>query len=91
MDGLNNLKRNKIMATLVKTVPRTPKFNLGERVQFKIITTYDNYSPGYTDLYGTVDKINKISMRIKGVDGNLYTARVDEVKHYIDPFEGLYL
>jgi hypothetical protein len=73
------------MATLIKQEEKVV-FKQGDRVQFKSITTYDNYSPGYRDLYGTVNKINKVSMIIEGVDGNLYNARINEVKHYVDPF-----
>ena len=61
-------------------------FQVGERVQFNIIDRPDNYSPGYKTVYGTVSKVNKVSMRIKGVDGNEYIATVKEVKKYIDPF-----
>jgi hypothetical protein len=61
-------------------------FQIGERVQFKSITTYDNYSPGYRDLYGIVNKINKVSIIVQGVDGNLYRVMKHEVKKYIDPF-----
>ena len=61
-------------------------FQVGERVQFNMIERPDNYSPGYKTVYGTVSKVNKVSMRIKGVDGNEYIATVKEVKKYIDPF-----
>jgi hypothetical protein len=30
--------------------------------------------------------MNKVSVRIKGVDGNEYIATVKEVQKYIDPF-----
>ena len=76
------------MATLVK-VNRVPKFKVGDKVQFNSVTTYDNYSPGYRTLYGFASKINKVSMRILGVDGEIYIAKIEEVKKYVDPFEGL--
>jgi hypothetical protein len=78
------------MATLVKVI-RTPKFNLGDKVQFKSRTTYDNYSPGYRDMYGYASKINKVTMNILGVDGERYIANISEVKKYVDPFEELSL
>jgi hypothetical protein len=58
----------------------------GERVQFSVSNNDDNYSPSRRTVYGTVSKMNKVSMRIKGVDGNEYIATVKEVKKYIDPF-----
>jgi hypothetical protein len=73
------------MATLIKD-QKEVTFVQGERVQFKSITTYDNYSPGYRDLYGIVNKINKVSIIVQGVDGNLYRVMKHEVKKYVDPF-----
>jgi small-conductance mechanosensitive channel len=60
------------MAQLIKDQKQVT-FQVGERVQFKVVD-------------GTVSKMNKISVRIKGVDGNEYIATVKEVKKYIDPF-----
>ncbi len=73
------------MAQLIQD-QKQATFQVGERVQFNIIDRPDNYSPGYKTVYGTVSKVNKVSMRIKGVDGNEYIATVKEVKKYIDPF-----
>jgi hypothetical protein len=64
-------------------------FQVGERVQFKMVDGKawgDNYCPTYKTVYGTVSKMNKVSVRIKGVDGNEYIATVKEVRKYIDPF-----
>jgi len=76
------------MATLVK-VNRVPKFKLGDRVQFSIISRHDNYSPEYKVMYGYASKINKVTMNIIGVDAERYIANISEVKKYVDPFEGL--
>ena len=76
------------MAQLIKD-QKEVTFQVGERVQFKIIDGKawgDNYCPIYKTVYGTVKKMNKISVRILGVDGNEYIAAVKEVKKYIDPF-----
>ena len=73
------------MATLVK-VNRVPKFKVGDKVQFKMVDRSDNYCPTYKIIYGFASKINKVSMRILGVDGEIYIATVAEVKKYIDPF-----
>jgi len=78
------------MATLVKVI-RTPKFNLGDKVQFSIISRHDNYSPEYKTMYGYASKINKVTMTILGVDAERYVANISEVKKYVDPFEGLSL
>ena len=78
------------MATLVK-VNRVPKFKVGDKVQFNMIDRPDNYSPSHRIIYGFASKINPVSMRILGVDGEIYIATVAEVKKYIDPFEGLSL
>lgn len=64
-------------------------FQVGDRVQFQMIDPKapgDNYSPTYKTVYGCVSRMNKVSMRIAGVDGNEYIATVKEVKKYIDPF-----
>ena len=76
------------MATLVK-VNRVPKFKVGDKVQFNMIDRPDNYSPSHRIIYGFASKINKVSMRILGVDGEIYIAKIEEVKKYVDPFEGL--
>ena len=76
------------MATLIKDQKQVT-FQVGERVQFKVVDSKawgDNYCPTYKTVYGTVSKMNKISVRILGVDGNEYIATVKEVKKYIDPF-----
>ena len=76
------------MATLIKDQKQVT-FQVGERVQFQIRDDKawgDNYSPIYKTVYGTVSKMNKISVRIKGVDGDEYIATVKEVQKYIDPF-----
>jgi small-conductance mechanosensitive channel len=73
------------MATLIQD-QKQATFQIGERVQFSMSNNDDNYSPSHRIVYGTVSKINKVSMRIKGVDGNEYIATVKEVKKYIDPF-----
>ena len=81
------------MATLVKVI-RTPKFNLGDKVQFQIRDGKawgDNYCPIYKTMYGYASKINKVTMTILGVDAERYVANISEVKKYIDPFEGLSL
>jgi hypothetical protein len=76
------------MATLVK-VNKVPKFKVGDKVQFSMSNNDDNYSPSRRIVYGFASKINKVSMRILGVDGEIYIATVTEVKKYVDPFEGL--
>ena len=76
------------MATLIQDQKQVT-FQVGERVQFKVVDGKawgDNYCPIYKTVYGTVSKMNKVSVRIKGVDGNEYIATVKEVKKYIDPF-----
>ena len=73
------------MATLIKDQKQVT-FQVGERVQFSVSNNNDNYSPSYRIVYGTVEKMNKVSVRVLGVDGNLYIATVKEVKKYIDPF-----
>jgi hypothetical protein len=76
------------MATLIKDQKQVT-FQVGERVQFQIRDSKawgDNYSPIFKTVYGTVSKMNKISVRILGVDGNEYIATVKEVQKYIDPF-----
>ena len=78
------------MAKLVKVIT-TPKFKLGDRVQFSIISKHDNYSPQYKIMYGFALKINKVTMTILGVDTEKYTANISDVKKYEDPFEGLSL
>ena len=76
------------MATLVK-VNRAPKFKVGDKVQFSMSNNDDNYSPSHRIVYGFASKINTVSMRVLGVDGEIYIATVAEVKKYVDPFEGL--
>jgi len=76
------------MATLVK-VNKAPKFQVGDKVQFSMSNNDDNYSPSHRIIYGFASKINPVSMRILGVDGEIYIATVAEVKKYVDPFEGL--
>ena len=76
------------MAQLIKD-QKEVTFQVGERVYIQAIDSskyVDNYSPAYKTVYGTIDKVNKISVRMLGVDGNLYTATMKEVKKYIDPF-----
>jgi hypothetical protein len=76
------------MAQVIKD-QKEVTFQVGERVQFKVIDGKawgDNYCPIYKTVYGTVSKMNKVSMRIIGVDGDEYIATVKEVKKYIDPF-----
>ena len=64
----------------------TPKFNVGDKVQFSIISRHDNYSPDYKTMYGYASKINKVTMEILGVNGERYAANISEVKPYVDPF-----
>ena len=66
------------MATLIKD-QKEVTFVQGERVQFSI-------SPSRIIVYGTVGNINKVSMIVQGVDGNLYRVMKHEVKKYVDPF-----
>ena len=73
------------MATLIKDQKQVT-FQVGERVQFSVSNNNDNYSPSYRIVYGTVEKMNKVSVRVLGVDGNLYIATVKEVKKYIYTF-----
>jgi hypothetical protein len=73
------------MATLIKD-QKEVTFVQGERVQFSMSNNDDNYSPSRRIVYGTVGNINKVSMIVQGVDGNLYRVMKQEVKKYIDPF-----
>ena len=73
------------MATLIKD-QKDVTFVQGERVQFSMSNNDDNYSPSHRIVYGTVGNINKVSMIVQGVDGNLYRVMKNEVKKYIDPF-----
>ena len=73
------------MATLIKD-QKEVTFAQGERVQFSMSNNDDNYSPSRRIVYGTVGNINKVSMIVQGVDGNLYRVMKHEVKKYIDPF-----
>ena len=76
------------MATLIKK-DTTPTFIVGDKVQFNVILTPDNYSPTYTTAYGFVGKVNKKTMTILAVDGQVYKEDVSQVRKYVDPFEGL--
>jgi len=78
------------MAQLIKKTI-TPKFQVGDKVQFSMSNNDDNYSPSRRVVYGFASKINQVSMRILGVDGEIYIATVAEVKKYVDPFDGLSL
>ena len=76
------------MATLIKD-QKEVTFVEGERVQFRMLDSKapgDNYSPPQKTVYGTVGNINKVSMIVQGVDGNLYRVMKNEVKKYVDPF-----
>ena len=73
------------MAQVIKD-QKEVTFVQGERVQFSISNNDDNYSPSRRIVYGTVGNINKVSMIVQGVDGNLYRVVKHEVKKYIDPF-----
>jgi hypothetical protein len=73
------------MATLIKD-QKEVTFVQGERVQFSMSNNDDNYSPSRRIVYGTVGNINKVSMVVQGVDGNLYRVMKHEVKKYVDPF-----
>jgi hypothetical protein len=73
------------MAQLIKKVEEV-KFNMGDRVEFKVIDQHDNYSPSYKTMYGFALKVNKVSMEIASVDGLIYKEEIFKVKHYVDPF-----
>jgi len=73
------------MAQLIKD-QKEVTFVQGERVQFSISNNDDNYSPSRKTVYGTVGNVNKVSMIVEGVDGNLYRVMKHEAKKYIDPF-----
>lgn len=64
-----------------------PKFEVGDRVTFLVISVHDNYSPTYKPAYGYIYKLNKKTMVILGVDGEKYKADISEVKPYVDPFQ----
>ena len=68
---------------------RKVEFNVGDRVQFYIVTRPDNYAPGYGVQYGVVAKCNKVTMEIIGVDGVRYKENRSEVRPYVDPFENV--
>jgi small-conductance mechanosensitive channel len=73
------------MATLIKD-QKEVTFVQGDRVQFSMSNNDDNYSPSRRIVYGTVGNINKVSIVVQGVDGNLYRVLRHELKKYIDPF-----
>jgi hypothetical protein len=73
------------MAKLIKT-PTTSIFNYGDKVEFRVIDQHDNYSPSYKTFYGYAFKVGRVTMTIKGVDGEMYKANVNEVKSYKNPF-----
>ena len=73
------------MATLIKD-QKEVTFVQGDRVQFSMSNNDDNYSPSRRIVYGTVGNINKVSIIVQGVDGNLYRVLRHELKKYIDPF-----
>lgn len=78
------------MAKLItKQTTKTAPFILGDKVQFRIITHYDNYSPEYGWLYGFVSKLNKRTLNVICVNGELYKVDLSELKKYVDPFEGI--
>ena len=73
------------MANLIKANHKV-EFNVGDRVQFYIVTRPDNYAPGYGIQYGVVAKCNKVTMEITGVDGLRYKEERSKVRPYVDPF-----
>lgn len=76
------------MATLIKK-DTTPTFIVGDKVQFNVIAQHDNYSPTYITAYGFVGKVNKVTMTILGVDGQVYKEKISQVRKYVYPFEAL--
>jgi hypothetical protein len=83
-----SIKKIEIMANLI-VKNQEVKFNVGDRVQFYIVTRPDNYAPEYGIQYGVVAKCNKVTMEITGVDGSTYKEEQSKVKHYKDPFENV--
>ena len=78
------------MAKLIKTqTTKTSSFTLGDKVQFQIITRYDNYSPEYGWVYGFVSKVNKRTLNVICVNAELYKVDISELQKYVDPFEGI--
>lgn len=76
------------MAQLIKK--EEAKIRVGDRVEFKVIDQHDNYSPSYKTMYGFAIKVNKVTMEIEGVDGEIYKESIDKVKYYIDPFGDIF-
>ena len=77
------------MIQLIKPITPTPTFQLGDRVQFQVITRQDNYAPEYGWAYGVIYKVNKVTMNVTRTDGGLYKVGVNELQKYVDPFEGM--
>ena len=73
------------MAQLIKD-QKEVTFQVGDKVQFSMSNNDDNYSPSRRIVYGFTSEIYNVSMRILGVDGEIYFAPIAEVKKYIDPF-----
>jgi len=74
------------MATLIKSAKKAANFQTGDRVFF-----YTNiYERGsYSDtkmVYALVSKVNKVSVDVTTLEGNVYRLLKEKVQLYVDPF-----
>ena len=77
------------MSTLIKTAKqsKTIDFKIGDRVVFDNYISEDRGSAGYfTKGFGTVVKINKISLNVSTKDGNIWSVRKDQAQNIENMF-----
>lgn len=74
------------MATLIKSAKAAVNFQIGDRVFF-----YNSIPDrgSYTDsriVYALVSKVNKVSVDVTTLEGNVYRLDREKVYMYVDPF-----
>jgi hypothetical protein len=74
------------MATLIKSAEAAVNFQIGDKVFF-YFNIYDRGSFSDTkQVYALVTKVNKVSVDVMTLEGNVYRLFKEKVQKYVDPF-----
>ena len=75
------------MAKLIYNPSNTkPVFKVDDKVYFNRYINDRGMTTGVSAVYARVEKVNKVTVRVRTADGSKYMVNISELHSYIDPF-----
>jgi len=74
------------MSTLIRSAKKAIDFQIGDKIYFYSSINERGSYTGTTTTYALVSKVNKVTVDVTTLEGNVYRLDKEKAHMYVDPF-----